>query len=143
MKKESVSLHLMIKKELHNKLKQQATLNNQSMTKYLEDCISKKEKYSKKTIRIIDDIKNIINIHIKSYNGLNSAISNLNQLNYNLYVNELPTSDEIIDIIELVKNCTIENKQITKEIINKLNEININSNLESTTRYIGIEKQNL
>lgn len=117
MKKDSKKLTLMIHQNTRNELEQQARRSNQSMTKYIESLITKKEKFSPKVIQAINKSSHILNTHINSYKALNSAISNLNQLTYLLHINEYLKKDEIIDIIELVKMCVIENKEKQEAII--------------------------
>lgn len=127
MKTNSKRLAIDIRKNIYDKLVQQAELNNQNITKYVELLITKKEKFNPKIIQTIESSNNILTQHIKTYKSLNSAISNLNQLMYFLNINELFTREEILDILQLVKTCVIENKQVTQSIIEIIKPFTKNS----------------
>lgn len=127
MKTNSKRLAIDIRKNIYDKLVQQAELNNQNITKYVELLITKKEKFNPKIIQTIESSNNILTQHIKTYKSLNSAISNLNQLMYFLNTNELFTREEILDILQLVKTCVIENKQVTQSIIETIKPFTKNS----------------
>lgn len=120
MKKNSKNFHLNIKQETYQILQKQANLNNQSMTKYIESLIIKKEKFNPQIIKTINQSCYILNTNITNYNALNSAISNLNQLMYFLNINEIPKKEEIISVVKNVKDSVKENATNTNNIIETL-----------------------
>lgn len=120
MKKDGRRLSIDIYQNTYNKLEKQAKLNNQSITKYIETIINKKEKFNSKIIKTIHESYNIVNTHITTYNALNSAMSNLNQLVYFLNINEVSKKEEIISILETVRDYVRENATNTNNIIETL-----------------------
>lgn len=120
MKKDGRRLSIDIYQNTYNTLEKQAKLNNQSITKYIESLIVKKEKFNPQIIKTINESCNIVNTHIANYNALNSAVSNLNQLMYFLNINEVPKKEEIISIVENVRDCVKENATNTNNIIKTL-----------------------
>lgn len=117
MKKNGRRLSIDIYQNTYNKLEKQAKLNNQSITKYIESIINKKEKFNTKILQAINESNNILNTHIATYKTLNAAISNLNQLLYFLNIGEIPKKEEIISALDLTKTSTIENRESIKIII--------------------------
>lgn len=120
MKKNSVTMTISIRQNTRSTLERQAKLNNQSMTKYIESLINKKEKFNPQIIKAINESYNVFNQHIANYNALNSATSNLNQLMYFLNINEFPTKEEINIIIETIRLNVDKNIKNTQIIINTL-----------------------
>lgn len=120
MKKNSKNFHLNINMETYKILREQAKLNNQSMTKYIESLIAKKEKFNPQIIKTIDKIYHIVNQHIKNYKILTATASNCNQLMYFININEQPKQKEIIDTIENLKNAIKTNVTNTNHIIETL-----------------------
>lgn len=121
MKKNSTFFGAYLNNDTYKLLRILANERKQSMTKYLEACITNQINF-----KAFNDIQEIINIYIDNYNALNSAISNLNQLTHNTHINNLPQSKEIINTIQSVKDYSLENRKISKLIITKLDEINRN-----------------
>lgn len=119
MKKDGRRLSIDIYQNTYNKLEKQAKLNNQSITKYIESIINKKEKFNPKILQAINESNNILSTHIATYKTLNAAISNLNQLLYFLNIGEIPTKDEIISALDLTKTSTIKNRESITFIIKK------------------------
>lgn len=119
MKKNGRRLSIDIYQNTYNKLEKQAKLNNQSITKYIESIINKKEKFNPKILQAINKSNNILSTHIATYKALNAAISNLNQLLYFLNIGEIPTKDEIISALDLTKTSTIKNRESIIFIIKK------------------------
>lgn len=109
-----------IQQNTRSTLERQAKLNNQSMTKYIESLIIKKEKFSPQIIKAINETYNVLNQHIANYNALKSATSNLNQLMYFLNINEFPTKEEINITIETIKLNVDKNIKNTQIIIDTL-----------------------
>lgn len=120
MKKDAKRLSIDIRQSIHNILTRQANIKNQSVTKYVESLITKKEKFSPSVIKTINEVKHILEIHISNYKALNAAISNLNQLTYSNNINELPSKNEIIETLESVRKEAINNREVTQIIITKL-----------------------
>lgn len=122
MKKDSKIFSTHLSKKTYNKLHNEAKKHNCSKTAYIEKIIAnKRNRVSKNQIALINNINQIIALHNGAYKALNSATSNLNQLTYNLHINDLPTSDEILDIIDLVKVCVNDNKLVLNQILDLLN----------------------
>lgn len=109
-----------IRQNTRSILERQAKLNNQSMTKYIESLIIKKEKFSPQIIKAINETYNVLNQHIANYNALKSATSNLNQLMYFLNINEFPTKEEINITIETIRLNVDKNIKNTQSIIDTL-----------------------
>lgn len=141
MKINSKRLAIDIRKNIYDKLVKQAELKNQNITKYVESLITKQEKFNLKTIKAIENANNILTTHIKTYTALNAAISNLNQMMYFLNINELFTREEILDILQLVKVCVIENKQATKSIIETIKPYTKNSKQSKKCKSDDVNKQ--
>lgn len=120
MKKDGRRLSIDIYQNTYNKLEKQAKLNNQSITKYIESIINKKEKFNPKIIKTINESCNIVNTHITTYNALNSAMSNLNQLMFFLSINQVSKKEEIISVVKTVRDCVRENATNTNNIIETL-----------------------
>lgn len=119
MKKDGRRLSIDIYQNTYNKLEKQAKLNNQSITKYIESIINKKEKFNPKILQAINESNNILSTHIATYKTLNAAISNLNQLLYFLNIGEIPKKEEIISALDLTKTSTIKNRESITFIIKK------------------------
>lgn len=135
MKKNSKNFHLNIEQKTYQILQRQANLNNQSMTKYIESLIVKKEKFNPQIIKAINQLLNTMNQYNTNYNALKSATSNLNQLMYFLNIGEKPTNDEIINAIDTTMKYVKENIENTKIIIDTLKpftKIKTKKNLQST-----------
>lgn len=136
MKKNGRRLSIDIYQNTYNKLEKQAKLNNQSITKYIESIINKKEKFNPKILQAINESNNILNTHIATYKTLNAAISNLNQLLYFLNIGEIPTKDEIISALDATKTSTIKNRESIIFIIKKFtyftNDSKNNKNKDTT-----------
>lgn len=136
MKKDGRRLSIDIYQNTYNKLEKQAKLNNQSITKYIESIINKKEKFNPKILQAINESNNILSTHIATYKTLNAAISNLNQLLYFLNIGEIPTKDEIISALDATKTCTIKNRESIIFIIKKFtyftNDSKNNKNKDTT-----------
>lgn len=113
-------MSIIIRENTRNTLERQAKLNNQSMTKYIECLINKKEKFNPQIIKTINETCYILNTHIANYNALNSATTNLNQLMYFININEIPKQEEIISVIENLKQAVSDNKTNIDNIIKSL-----------------------
>ena len=120
MKKDAKQFIVWMRTNVYDSLKRQSTIRNQSMAKYIETLITKREKFSPSVIKAINDIQHIIDRNITNYKALNSALSNLNQLTYSLHINELPTKDEILNTIQIAQKNIAENRNTIQSIIKTL-----------------------
>ena len=139
MKKDGRRLSIDIHQNNYDKLEKQAKLNNQTITKYIESVINKKEKFNPKILQAINKSNDILNTHITTYKALNAAISNLNQLLYFLNIGEIPTKDEIISALNLTKTCTLKNKESVKTIIKEFTHFTNNKKLKAVNKVTNKE----
>ena len=120
MKKDGRRLSIDIHQNNYDKLEKQAKLNNQTITKYIESLIIKKEKFNPQIIKTINETCYILNTNLTNYNALNSATTNLNQLMYFININEIPKQEEITSVIENLKQAVSDNKTNIDNIIKSL-----------------------